>query len=390
MSDLTPSQFDVDKWQAENDRAERKLQLDARAQDVREEEVKFKREELGRSRWTNPLTVAVAATALAALSNTGAILLNGSLQRNVEQEKATQSKDLEQSKAEAQRILEVIKVGDPKKVADNLSFLLHSGLISSGELNRKLENYLRTTRPEDLPALPVTGTRFQFEQNGSMTRAAEAGLEADLRQFETFVQAAGLRVEPRNLRIRIAELPQVNAYYELDSQTMHIDARIAGNPYPARREFMHHVLYSLRPEVKDVRPYYNRNDLADIESGLADYFSASFSNSPVLGEGLAAAFGIRERTFVRVIENDLKYTPRSPDAAPTTRGEIWAGAFWDLRRRMPAGVADRVLATSWQAMSPTGSTPLSFDQSLAKAAKDGGQDWSAIVTQVLRERDLPL
>lgn len=64
--------------------------------------------------------MAILAATLAAVGNAIVAVVNGLEQRQ-----------LERQKGEETRILEMIKTGDPDKAAENLKFLLDSGLIES-------------------------------------------------------------------------------------------------------------------------------------------------------------------------------------------------------------------------------------------------------------------
>jgi hypothetical protein len=114
-------EFEREKWHGE--------------QSVRREELTLKREEANRSRWINPLVIAILAAAVAGLVNVGVTLISSHQQLKLEREKATLTQSLnlqqstatlklEHSKSEAARILEVVKTNDPDKAAVNLGFLL--------------------------------------------------------------------------------------------------------------------------------------------------------------------------------------------------------------------------------------------------------------------------
>jgi hypothetical protein len=65
--------------------------------------------------------------------------------------------DVETFKAEAARIFEVVKTGNPDVAAKNLSFLLESGLIQSDTIVTNIRNYLKERRSGEgvsLPAVP--------------------------------------------------------------------------------------------------------------------------------------------------------------------------------------------------------------------------------------------
>lgn len=83
------------------------------------------------------------AATVAAIGNAAVTVVNGILQRQLEDEKSEQT-----------RILEMIKTGDPDKAANNLEFLLKAGLISDPARQAKLREFLATREPGSGPTLP--------------------------------------------------------------------------------------------------------------------------------------------------------------------------------------------------------------------------------------------
>ena len=134
-------EFEREKWRGEYE--------------LREREIKVKEREASRSRWSSPLVLAVLAAAIAALGNAAAIWLTGRSQHDLETTKAEQTRVLEEGKAEAARILEMIKTGDPEKAADNLKFLVDAGLISDADRRKNIQNFLAHRPAGKGPALPV-------------------------------------------------------------------------------------------------------------------------------------------------------------------------------------------------------------------------------------------
>lgn len=123
---------------------EREIALKEREQKSRESEIELKRRDHDTSKWRNPLIVAVFAAIVAAVGNAFVAYQNSNQQRILEREKAEQA-----------RILEVIKTGnDPDKAADNLKFLLDSGLIANELQKGKLEQFLANREPGTGPSLP--------------------------------------------------------------------------------------------------------------------------------------------------------------------------------------------------------------------------------------------
>jgi hypothetical protein len=196
---------------------------------------------------TNPLTVAVAVAALALVGNVVATWWNGRLQRVLEEEKASQTLRLEESKAESERILEMIKTGDPGKAVTNLKFLLDAGLIASADRVAKLRTYLEKTPAGSGPALPAAGARFNIEQSDVLPSTAAAALQNNLNAFISYLDKVGFGTHTEPVRVRVRKLNYPNAEYHGDEKAIVIDPAIVDDPYPAHREYMHHLLGASKP-----------------------------------------------------------------------------------------------------------------------------------------------
>lgn len=108
---------------------------------------------------------------MAAAGSAVVAFVNGRQQRALELEKSGAEISLERTKAESNRILEMIKTGDQETAAANLSFLLKSGLVSDSLLERKLNTFLAARAPSSGPALPSTSGRIGFEKSRDLTQS---------------------------------------------------------------------------------------------------------------------------------------------------------------------------------------------------------------------------
>ena len=115
------------------------LEMKARELDLRARELDLAAGRARAERWRNPLTVAVIAAALAGFSNAYIAYANNRAQVA-----------LETSKAESARILEVLKIGEPSRVRENLHFLVQLGLVQSEPLKGRLEAW--DANPRRAPA----------------------------------------------------------------------------------------------------------------------------------------------------------------------------------------------------------------------------------------------
>jgi hypothetical protein len=148
------SKPDGDGAQTEARFRQQEIELKEREQKTREEELRIRQQEINRSYLSNPLFLALVAATVAAFGNIIVAAWNNRATQDVERQKANDTLRLEERKAEAARILEVIKTNDPDKAAVNLSFLLDAHLIASPDQRRDLEAYLKNRQPGKGVALP--------------------------------------------------------------------------------------------------------------------------------------------------------------------------------------------------------------------------------------------
>jgi hypothetical protein len=168
LHDKTDPAFEREKWEAD-------LRLREREIAIKEQELNAKIIEQNQDRWRSPLVLAILGAAVAAGGNVGLAWYNASAQREFEQTRSNAQLTLEQSrtqgqqmieeaKAEAARILDMIKTAEPDKAAENLNFLVKSGLIENQTRRDKLERFLRERKPGEGPSLPSEMSPFKRSQ----------------------------------------------------------------------------------------------------------------------------------------------------------------------------------------------------------------------------------
>lgn len=117
--------------------------------EIKRAELASKKRDLDTPKWSNPLVIAIMAGALAALGNAVVAVINGGQQVALEDRKSEQS-----------RILKVIETGDTERAAENLRFLLETGLIEDQRYRDKLTSFLSTRKTGQGPALASAGINF--------------------------------------------------------------------------------------------------------------------------------------------------------------------------------------------------------------------------------------
>jgi hypothetical protein len=159
MSNVSPTPFEREKWEAEVRSKERELaikeaEVATKRQEVeikekelifKERKVTVKETELHRSHFRNPLLyTAVAAVAAA--------LITGQVAIYNETSKSQAQQDIERGKADAALILEMIKTNnDSEKARANLNFLITAGLLSDKARKSELQSFL--SGPNQVPTL---------------------------------------------------------------------------------------------------------------------------------------------------------------------------------------------------------------------------------------------
>lgn len=146
------SNLDAEKWEFEKNSRDRELRVKEREQEMKEAELHLKEAEHNAARWRNPLVLGIFAATVAAVGNTVVSFTNGKFQR-----------ELEAQKSEQTRIIEMIKIGDPDKAAENLRFLVKAGLISDARLEEKLTKFLVSREPGSGPTLPYSDPWVRYK-----------------------------------------------------------------------------------------------------------------------------------------------------------------------------------------------------------------------------------
>ncbi len=112
-----------------------------------------------------------------------------------------------------------------------------------------------------------------------------------------------------------------------------------------------HILISVRPDAWNSF----RASVNSLFQGLSNYLACSFDDDPYYGREFARALG-KEHPQVKEVNGILcmRYIVNTRQIADVKTleihdgGEIWAGAFWELRKRLGRDAADRLLFDAWQ------------------------------------------
>jgi hypothetical protein len=95
-----------------------------------------------------------------------------------------------------------------------------------------------------------------------------------------------------------------------------------------------------------------------------------------------------------MLDNEREFTEAVKDPELHNVGEIWSGAFWEMRKRLGQAAADKLLFSSWIAMLPL-DRHKNFNGRFAKKLIEGAQsldygDHGHVVADIFQRRKLKI
>jgi hypothetical protein len=338
-----------EKFDAERVEKAQAQALAERAQDASEADLKLRQEASGKTP-TDPFLVAAIVAIIGIFGNLAVAWYNGKEQRKLEGERATNSLDLEERKADEQRaleaqqaesdrILEVIKTGDSDAARRNMGFLLDAGLIRQPALVASLRTYLETHPATLGPALPPAGGGFVFQRDARLTETAEQQMRSSLDAYVQYLTAIGF--PPSTEDMKVASINMWNAYFSPDENTLFIGSDLWNDPDVIRSEYTKSSLFKLR-RLEPLHPIY----IAILES-LGEYFSCSFKGWPIVGERASLVIHGLDRRYLRTLSGPSTYDEFVQTEEPHDRGELWGRRCWSIRGAIGKEETDRLLFAAW-------------------------------------------
>ena len=251
-----------------------------------------------------------------------------------------------------------------------------------------------TTQAESTSAPGISGTSvvparsmtvLEFEKSSALTSELRTHLSDAFVAFEAYLMRCGYQPKGGRLGVFVDPKLRDNVYY--DGLRIVLGAPLATDTDAFFRECSHHALLPVPLGT------LGKHQSA-IESGLADYFACSFNDDPRFGE---QSFRLFVRHFpefaakgaIRLLNNDRNYDEVGRGSEMHDEGEVWGGAFWEMRQRQGPPVADRLLFEGWRASSAH-KRPRDFRRTfittLIKAARHPEVDRAADVVDVFKRR----
>jgi hypothetical protein len=309
---------------------------------LRGQELEFQRQQTGRARWSTPAVVAIVA---------GLIGYAGTLLSS------WQGRQLEREKNEATLILEAIKTGGTadekaRQTAANLIFLADAGLISSikpAEVER-----LRVKAGGAGPSLPAPQGVVDFKRSTSLTEDLQSKLQVALREYEASLVKAGYDAGQAKERVtvRVDEEQRDNAFF--DNENVVLGVNLARDPEYALSEYTWYVLKQANRRAFDTLWKSTAPQFNGYAYGMKYYFVCSHLNEPYVGKNYQSLVGgpakDRSKPYLFNLDQFRRFDgSKGADALePHNLGEVWGGAFWELRKSLGREKVDRFLLAAWK------------------------------------------
>jgi hypothetical protein len=194
-----------------------------------------------------------------------------------------------------------------------------------------------------------------FQKSEALTPALQKSLEDTIEAFRGHLTQIGFPTEGSSPTGYVHPTLD-NAHYDASENKIVIGALLVNDPDIAVREYARHVLERMHPDF----PY------TAILSGLADYLTCSFYDRPKLAEKSAPAlrrkYGPKlfKHGYLRTMDNRRTFAELGPKPEMHDAGEVWGGAFWEIRALLGTKDADRLLLTASKETPSRDDSPQSF------------------------------
>ncbi|MCP4627604.1 MAG: hypothetical protein GY850_29425, partial [bacterium] len=160
-----------------------------------------------------------------------------------------------------------------------------------------------------------------FKPSAALTEDLQAKLKSSFASYQIYLEKLGYRSKAGQVDVYVDPTLKDNAYYDKTRNLIVLGEHFTEDIDVVLQKYTHHVIAYAAIDGQ------NKPSWKAIKSGLADYFSCSFNNNALFGEKSAAVYG---NPYLRNLENSMNFSDRS-DRPYQLKGEIWGGAFWELR-----------------------------------------------------------
>ena len=229
--------------------------------------------------------------------------------------------------------------------------------------------------------------KFGVEESSVTTTELREKLESTLNAFENYLRGLGYSPEFGTIKVSVDDNFKSNAFFSDAEKRIVLAKNIAHDSSVALQSYAVHALTSSNP--KYVSQYSGQ-----LIFGLADYLTCSFLNDSRLGRDFFK-YSPNEggKTYLRELNNSLEFGDMKNKSVQEA-GEIWGGAFWELRLKIDQATVDRLLFSTWlgiQSVKDSTNTNGNFVKLLLESDKKLDDDkHTGLIRAVFEKRGLKL
>lgn len=229
-----------------------------------------------------------------------------------------------------------------------------AGLRIARSLRDSANPAVRAAAAESLANLLAIPDRFTVSRSNAVAEPVRSDMSSRLSYFVGYLAKIGF--SPPKSKINIEFLDgENNAYYSPNDNKLYIGPKIAADPNAPLVIFAEYVMLKSKGSDK----YLENPEYKFLDSAVSEYFSASHLNSAKISPLAGAIFG-RSDPYLRNLENNYSYNRilNGEVAEYHAIGEVWGGAFWQIRTQIGRHLFDPVLAKAWMRFRHEIDTPL--------------------------------
>jgi hypothetical protein len=251
------------------------------------------------------------------------------------------------------------------------------------ELKEKVEQELRDNSRQVRAVAQRVEQLAQFAIRGAGPTSLKDQLAGDLSRFREYLISLGVDLTGDPPGVEVGDATYENAHYDGRKNEIVAGLHFASSDV-LYREYTHYVLGRVRGQTGLIAGQQDA-----VESALADYFPCSYRDDPQLGREIAAYLRSRggfNKPAIRDLETTAKMSDVADRRISQASGEIWAAAFWDIRKLLGMDATDRLLLQAWKDASSGGKAETDFITHIKQLAPESKR---AAVADAFARRELP-
>lgn len=264
------------------------------------------------------------------------------------------TKAYQQRQQEAEKEAEVFrqKAEEFRKDSEDLSQKSSDLKKTYEELESQLADI--STLTEDIKNLTKKVNKIEkmvsFEHSSALSSdlKLKEELEASFASFIKYLNRLGYKGKEGELSVFVDPNAKNISQYRPEQKRLVIKAPFARDKHLVYQTCTQHVLGELSKD------FTSKKSARGIRSGLADYFCCSFSNNPLFGQEMAKVYKAQghpiTKPYLRNLDNNRKFSEINEKSLPQSIGEIWGGAFWEIRKLLGQDAADKLLFSTWSGL----------------------------------------